>query len=127
MVRASRVHEMSCHAAPIIQLGNLRIYLSTLQCKLEHNTYRNSEPNLTNTNLTPVTTATTPYIKRTSQTVPQILRPCNIRVVHKPITTLRQLLTNIKDRDKPSDRQGAVYKIKCCDFDLMIDRTQMSD
>ena len=38
-----------------------------------------------------------------------------IRVAHKPITTLRQLLTNVKDKDEPNDRQGAVYKIKCCD------------
>ena len=22
---------------------------------------------------------------------------------------------NVKDKDKPNDRQGAVYKIKCCD------------
>ena len=28
----------------------------------------------------------------------------NIRVAHKPITTLRQLLTNVKDKDEPSDR-----------------------
>ena len=33
----------------------------------------------------------------------------------QPITTLRQLLTNVKDKDEPNDRQGAVYKIKCCD------------
>ena len=39
----------------------------------------------------------------------------NIRVAHKPITTLPQLLTNVKDNDEPSDRRGAVYKIKCCD------------
>ena len=32
------------------------------------------------------------------------------------ITTLRRLLTNVKDKDKPEDRQGAVYKIKCCDY-----------
>ena len=38
-----------------------------------------------------------------------------MRVAHKPITTLRRLLTNVKDKDKPEDRQGAVYKIKCCD------------
>ena len=30
-------------------------------------------------------------------------------------STLRQLLTNVKDKDEPNDRQGAVYKIKCCD------------
>ena len=36
-------------------------------------------------------------------------------VAQKPITTLRQLLTNVKDKDKLEDRQGEVYKIKCCD------------
>ena len=36
-------------------------------------------------------------------------------VAHKPITTIRQLLTNVKDRVEPKDRQGAVYKIKCYD------------
>ena len=39
----------------------------------------------------------------------------NIGVAHKPITTLRRLLTKVKDKDKPEDKQGAVYKIKCCD------------
>ena len=82
---------------------------------IRHNTYRNSEPNATNTNATPVTTATIPYIKGTSETIARILQPYNIRVAHKPIITLRQLLTNVKDKDEPSDRRGAVYKIKCCD------------
>ena len=82
---------------------------------VRHNTYRNSEPNATNTNATPVTTATIPYIKGTSETIARILQPYNIRVAHKPITTLRQLLTNVEDKDEPSDRRGAVYKIKCCD------------
>ena len=36
-------------------------------------------------------------------------RNCSI---HHP---LNLLLTNVKDKDKPKDRQGAVYKIKCCD------------
>ena len=26
-----------------------------------------------------------------------------------------RLLTNVKDKDKPEDRQGVVYNIKCCD------------
>ena len=38
-----------------------------------------------------------------------------MRVAHKPTTTLRQLLTNAKDRDEPNNRQGAVYKINCSD------------
>ena len=29
---------------------------------------------------------------------------------------LRHLLTNVKDKDEPNNRQGAVYKIKCSDF-----------
>ena len=42
-------------------------------------------------------------------------QPYNIRVAHKTITTSRQLLTKVKDKDEPNRRQGAVYKIKCCD------------
>ena len=56
-----------------------------------------------------------PYIKGTSETIACILQPYNISVAHKPITTLRLLLTNLKDKDEPKDRQGAVYKIKCYD------------
>ena len=58
---------------------------------------------------------TIPYIKGTSETMSRILQPYNIRVAHKPTTTLRHLLTNVKDRDEPNNRQGAVYKIKCSD------------
>ena len=41
---------------------------------IRHNTYRNSEPNPTSTNVTPVTTATIPYIKGTSETITRILQ-----------------------------------------------------
>ena len=81
---------------------------------VRRNMYKPAEHNATNTDPTPVTTATIPYIKGTSETVARILQPYNIRVAHKPITTLRQLLTNVKDKDEPNDRQGAVYKIKYC-------------
>ena len=37
------------------------------------------------------------------------LQPYNIRVAHKPIPTLRRLLTDVKDKDKLEDRQGADY------------------
>ena len=82
---------------------------------VRRNTYKPAEHNATNADPTPVTTATIPYIKGTSETIARILQPYNICVAHKPITTLRQLLTNVKDKDEPNDRQGAVYKIKCCD------------
>ena len=42
-------------------------------------------------------------------------RPYNIRVSHKRTTTLPHLLTNVKDRDEPNNKQRAVYKIKCSD------------
>ena len=61
------------------------------------------------------TKTTLPYIRGTFETIARILQPYNLRVAHKPITTLRRLLTNVKDKDKPDDRQGVVYKIKCCD------------
>ena len=88
---------------------------------VKRNVYKNNEPNTTNAK--PVTTATIPYIKGTSETIAQILQPYNIRIAHKPITTLRQLLTNVKDKDEPNDRQGAVYKIKCCDCQADIGET----
>ena len=76
----------------------------------------------TNINSGHVTTATIPYIRGTSETIARILQPYNIRVAHKPITTLRRLLTNVKDKrettngkDKLEERQRAVYKNKCCD------------
>ena len=75
----------------------------------------NYNPDFVKRKFKPVTTATIPYIKGTSETIARILQPYNIRVAHKPITTLRQLLTNVKDKDEPNDRQGTVYKIKCCD------------
>ena len=80
------------------------------------NTHNNIDSNAqTNVNSGPVTTATIPYIRGTSETIARIFQLYNIRVAHKPITTLRRLLTDVKDKDKPEERQGAVQKIKCCD------------
>ena len=59
------------------------------------------------------TTATIPYIGGTSKTTACILWPYNNRVAHKPMFTLPCLLTNVKGKDKPQDRPGAVYDIKC--------------
>ena len=78
---------------------------------VRQNTHSNTDSN-SQTNSGPVTTATISYFRGTSETIARILQPF---VVHKPITTLRRLLTNVKDKDKPEDRQGGVYNIKCCD------------
>ena len=44
-----------------------------------------------------------------------ILKPFNIQIAHKPTRTLRHLLTHVKDKDDPKDRQGTVYRIRCND------------
>ena len=49
-----------------------------------------------------------PYIKGTSEIISRMPQPYKIRVAHKPTTILRHLLTNVKDRDEPNNRQGAV-------------------
>ena len=78
---------------------------------VRRNTHSNTDSyTQTNINTGPVATATIPKIRGTSETIARILQPYNIRVAHKLITTLRRLLTNVKDNDKPEDRQGAVYK-----------------
>ena len=54
--------------------------------------------------------------KGISGNVSRILQLFNIRVAHKPVTTIRQLLTNAgQRRHEPRNRQGAVYKINCSD------------
>ena len=75
---------------------------------VKRNIYRPTEADATNRNPTPLITVTIPYIKGTSETISRIPQPYNIRVAHKPTTTLRQLLTNVKDRDEPNKRQVAV-------------------
>ena len=55
------------------------------------------------------------YIQGTWETIVRILRPYNICVAHKPMFILRRLLTNVNGKDKPEDRLGAIYKIKCSD------------
>ena len=71
---------------------------------IERNTYIRPKDS---SNYSYTTSATIPYIRGTSETIARILRPYNIRVAHKPIFTLRHLLTNVKGKDKPEDRPGA--------------------
>ena len=71
---------------------------------VKRNTHSNTDSNTqTNVNSGPVTTATLPYIRGTSETIARILQPYNIRVAQKPITTLRRLLTN-RDLKQPRRR-----------------------
>ena len=54
-----------------------------------------------------------PYVKDTSERIARILRPHDITVAHKPSTTLRDVLTKVKDPSPINPRVGAVYKIPC--------------
>ena len=58
---------------------------------VRRNTHSNTDSN-TQTNSGPVTTATIPHIRGTSETIARILQSYNIRVAHRPITTLRRLV-----------------------------------
>ena len=66
---------------------------------IRRNTHQPTTTTEAYNNATPTTTATIPYIKGISKNISRILQPFNIRVAHKPITTQRQLLTNVKDQD----------------------------
>ncbi len=59
--------------------------------------------------------ATIPYVKGTSERIARILRPQDITVAHKPSTTLRDVLTRVKDPSHINSRAEAVYKIPCAE------------
>ena len=50
-----------------------------------------------------------------SERIARILRPHNITVAHKPSTTLRDVLTKVKDPSPINSRAGAVYEIPCAE------------
>ena len=85
---------------------------------IDTNKYKHDKQNdvCTNTETkNELTTVSLPYIRGTSETIARMLKPFNIRIAHKPTRTLRHLLTNVKDKDDPEDRQGTVYRIRCND------------
>ena len=49
---------------------------------------------------------------KTAAHIMQTLQHARCGVVDRPITTLRRLLSNVKNKDRPEDRHQLVYKIK---------------
>ena len=72
---------------------------------IRRNIYRPTENDATNRNPTPATTVTILYIKGTSETISRILQPYNIRVAHKPTTTLPAKITDQRERQGPTQQQ----------------------
>ena len=75
---------------------------------VRRNTHSNTDSNTqTNVNASPVTTATITYIRGTSETIAPMLQSYNIRVAHRPITTLRRLvlMTRTKTNQRTDRKQ----------------------
>ena len=56
-----------------------------------------------------------PYVKGVAEPISRILRSTSVQVAMKPQQTLRQLLVRPKDKLKPEEKSGVVYKIDCED------------
>ena len=70
---------------------------------VRRNTHSNTDSNThTSVSSGPVTTATITYIRGTSETIAPMLQSYNIRVAHRPITTLRRLV--LMSRTKTNQR-----------------------
>ena len=90
--------------------SSIIMLFATTRTFVRQNTHSNADSNTqTNVNSGPVTTATIYTVHQrhlwnfcTCITVVQY----TIRVAHKAITTLRRLLTNAKDKNKPEDRRN---------------------
>ena len=58
-----------------------------------------------------------PYIKGTSERVGRILNQYNIKLSHKPTKILKNELCHLKDKRKPPDKAGVIYKLSCKECD----------
>ena len=58
-----------------------------------------------------------PYAKGFSERITKVLRDFNIKVAHKPIRTISNILKKPKDKIEKEASRGVVYKIKCKDCD----------
>ena len=60
-----------------------------------------------------------PYAKGFSERIAKVLRGFNIKVAHKPIGTISNILKKPKDKIEKEATRGIVYKIKCKDCDCV--------
>ncbi|XP_068723371.1 uncharacterized protein [Montipora capricornis] len=60
-----------------------------------------------------------PYAKGFSEKIARVLRGFSIKVAHKPIRTISNILKKPKDKIEREASRGIVYKIKCKDCDCV--------
>jgi hypothetical protein len=57
--------------------------------------------------------ATFPYVQGLSENLQRICKDFGIKVAHRPINTLRELLVHPKDKQDKDHNSGVVYGIRC--------------
>ena len=60
-----------------------------------------------------------PTPKEFSERIAKVLRGFKIKVAHKPIRTISNILKKPKDKIEKKATRGIVYKIKCKDCDCV--------
>ena len=61
----------------------------------------------------PKTALTLPYIRGLSEAIRHVLTPVGVKVVFRPLRTLRQMLVRSQDRVPVEEHKGVVYSIPC--------------
>ena len=61
----------------------------------------------------PKTTLTLPYISGLAEAIRHVLNPLGVKVVFRPLRTLRQMLVRLKDPLPVDERKGVVYSFPC--------------
>jgi len=59
-----------------------------------------------------------PYVNCTSEAIRRVLTPLGIRTCFQPLTTLRNILTHVKDPVPPEEKTSVVYLVPCGDCHL---------
>ena len=60
---------------------------------------------------------TMPYVKHISEMTARLLKPYGVKVAHKPMRTLRQIISKPKASTQLTEKSNVVYEIKCNDCD----------
>ena len=103
------------HGDTLVQaykLTALRPYISAIHSGNMINTC-SMYMHIRNMTITDPQTLTLPYIRGLAEAIRRILDPLGVKVVFRPLRTLRQMLVRPKDPVPVDERKGVVYSIPC--------------